>query len=85
MTRERTWRGALLRQLAPKEGESILDVGCGTGSFAIMLKRAAPGARIVGLDPDPAVLAIAAAKARAAGVEIEWREGRHHIFCLILQ
>ena len=75
LTRERTWRGALLQQFAPMEGESILDVGCGTGSFAIMLKRAVPGARIVGLDPDPAVLAIAAAKARAAGVEIEWREG----------
>lgn len=75
LTRERTWRSALLRQLAPKGGESILDVGCGTGSFAIMLKREAPGARVVGLDPDPAVLAIAAAKAKAAGVEIEWREG----------
>lgn len=75
LTRERTWRSALLRQLAPMKGESILDVGCGTGSFAIMLKRAAPGARVVALDPDPAVLAIAASKARAAGVEIEWREG----------
>ncbi|MDC7808599.1 class I SAM-dependent methyltransferase [Sphingomonas koreensis] len=75
LTRERTWRDALLRQVSPKEGELILDLGCGTGSFAIMLKRAAPGARIVGLDPDPAVLAIAAAKARVAGVEIEWREG----------
>lgn len=75
LTRERTWRSALLRQLAPKEGESVLDVGCGTGSFAIMLKRAVPKARVVGLDPDPAVLAIAATKARAAGVEIEWREG----------
>ena len=74
LTRERTWRGALLQQLAPKEGESILDVGCGTGSFAIMLKRAAPGARVVGLDPDPVVLAIAAAKARTAGVQIEWRQ-----------
>ena len=31
-----------------------------------MLKQAAPQARIVGLDPDPAILAIAAAKAAAA-------------------
>lgn len=65
----------MLRQLAPQNGDSILDVGCGTGSFAIMLKRAAPEARIIGLDPDPAVLAIAAGKARAAGIEIEWRKG----------
>lgn len=40
-----------------------------------MLRRAAPEARIAGLDPDPAVLAIAAGKARAAGIEIGWREG----------
>ena len=40
-----------------------------------MLKQAAPQARIVGLDPDPAILAIAAAKAAAAGVKIEWRQG----------
>ncbi len=75
LTRERTWRSALLSQLAPANGEAILDVGCGTGTFALLVKRAAPGARVVGLDPDPAVLEIAAAKARRAGVEIEWRRG----------
>ena len=75
LTRERTWRTALLDQVGPRDGDSIIDVGCGTGSFAIMLKRAAPQARIVGLDPDPDILAIAAAKAVAAGVEIEWRQG----------
>lgn len=75
LTREAVWRSALLGQVAPKSGESILDVGCGTGSFAIMLKRAAPGARIIGLDPDPEVLRIAADKARRAGVDIDWHQG----------
>lgn len=75
MTRERRWREALIQQINPKDGEAILDVGCGTGSLAIMLKRNAPNARIVGLDPDPAILATAADKARRAGVEIEWRGG----------
>jgi 2-polyprenyl-3-methyl-5-hydroxy-6-metoxy-1,4-benzoquinol methylase len=41
----------------------------------MMLKQATPGARIVGLDPDPAVLEIAAKKAQAAGLDIEWRQG----------
>lgn len=75
LTREASWRPAFVGQIAPRAGETILDVGCGTGSLAILLKRAVPGARIVGLDPDEAILARAAAKAKAAGVEIEWRQG----------
>lgn len=75
LTRELTWRSALLEQVRPRNGEVILDVGCGTGTFAIMLKRAAPKARIIGLDPDPHILKRAAAKAVASGVEIEWRQG----------
>lgn len=75
LTRESAWRSAFERQIQPSEGEVILDVGCGTGSLAIMLKRAAPGARVVGLDPDPNILDRASEKATAAGVEVEWRQG----------
>ena len=78
LTREQRWRELLLEQIAPQDGQAILDVGCGTGTFAIMLKRRAPGARIVGLDPDPAVIQTAEAKARRAGVEIECRHGFAH-------
>lgn len=74
-TREQVWRGALVEQVAPMSGETILDVGCGTGTLAILLKRVAPGARVIGIDPDPAALAIADRKARDAGVEVEWRRG----------
>lgn len=75
LTRERRWREALIKQIGPRPGDAILDVGCGTGTLAIMMKRRVPGARVVGLDPDPAVLALAAAKARRAGVNIEWHRG----------
>lgn len=75
LTRERVWRTALLEQVAPHDGETIIDVGCGTGSFAILMKHKAPGARVIGLDPDPDVLGRAEAKARKAGIEIEWRRG----------
>lgn len=74
-SRERSWRPAFVEQIAPKAGEIILDVGCGTGSLAILLKQAAPGARVVGLDPDADILGRASTKAKAAGVEIEWRRG----------
>ena len=75
LTRESKWRAALLEAIAPQPGERILDVGCGTGTFAIQLKQAEPEAIIVGLDPDPTARKIAAAKARVAGVEIEWHHG----------
>ena len=78
LTRERKWREALVDQINPSDGDAILDVGCGTGTLAIMLKRRAPHARVVGLDPDPEVLAAAAEKAKQAGVEIEWRRGFAH-------
>ncbi len=75
LTREGRWRKALIAQIAPRAGETIVDVGCGTGSLALMLKRAAPGARVVGIDPDAEVLSRAADKARQAGAGIEFLQG----------
>jgi ubiquinone/menaquinone biosynthesis C-methylase UbiE len=53
----------------------VLDLGCGTGTLAIMVKRAQPEARVAGLDGDPEMLEQARAKSAAAGVEIEYEEG----------
>lgn len=75
VARERRWRAMLLDALQPRDGELIVDVGCGTGSQAIAIKARRPGARLIGIDPDPTVLEIARAKAKAAGAEIEWIQG----------
>lgn len=75
LTREKVWRRALLVQLDPQPGEVILDVGCGTGTFAVMIKQACPDCDVVGIDPDPDILALAAAKAHKAGVEVRFEEG----------
>ncbi len=42
----------------------ILDIGCGTGSFAKLVKQIMPFADITGIDPDPKALAVAAQKLR---------------------
>lgn len=68
----------MLDLLAPAVGETILDVGCGTGSLAILLKQRQPQARIIALDPDTEALAIAKGKAEEAGVAIEWQQGFAH-------
>lgn len=75
LTREREWRGRFVEQIAPMSNDRIIDVGCGTGSLAIMLKSCAPDARVTGVDPDPVVLARARAKSGRRGVEISWQTG----------
>ena len=52
--------GAVLDLLAGKPGEHILDLGCSDGVLTHMLAEA--GAIVVGIDPDPAMIAAAQAK-----------------------
>ena len=75
LMRERLWRGLLAMYVAPQPGDVIVDVGCGTGSTALLLNRVEPRARVVGVDPDPDVLSAARRKADAVGVAPEWQVG----------
>ena len=52
-------------------GRRVLDLGCGTGRFAVAL-REHHGCDVVGVDPSPGMLAVA--RDRDAGVR--WLEGR---------
>ena len=52
----------------------MLDVGCGTGTLALLLKKAVPEAHVVGVDADSAALEIARRKATEAEVEIEFHQ-----------
>ncbi|MEA5572648.1 class I SAM-dependent methyltransferase [Calothrix sp. UHCC 0171] len=57
----------------------ILDLGCGTGSTTLMLKKAFPEAEVVGLDLSPYMLVRAEHKAIEANLEINWRHGNAEI------
>ena len=75
LTREGRWRRALIDQCAPKSEDVILDVGCGTGTLVVLLKRRAPHARVAGLDPDPDILVRAQRKAKIGGLDIAFHQG----------
>jgi ubiquinone/menaquinone biosynthesis methyltransferase len=47
---DQAWRGRLLRDLAPRDGEAMLDLCAGTMDVAAMARRRVPGLRIVGAD-----------------------------------
>ncbi|HET6986279.1 MAG TPA: class I SAM-dependent methyltransferase [Kribbella sp.] len=61
----------LVRAMALRAGDDVLDVACGTGNAT--LPAATTGARVTGLDLTPAMLA--KARERAPGLGIEWVEG----------
>jgi ubiquinone/menaquinone biosynthesis C-methylase UbiE len=65
----------LLAYAGLQSGQRVLEIGCGTGTVTVLVKRSGPGCEVVGLDPDAAALARAEEKARAAGVEVRFDRG----------
>jgi ubiquinone/menaquinone biosynthesis C-methylase UbiE len=68
-------RQMLLDRATLCSGDRALDIGCGTGTFAVLLKQRFPTAEIIGLDPDQKALARARRKAERAGVSVRFDEG----------
>jgi ubiquinone/menaquinone biosynthesis C-methylase UbiE len=69
--RERAIRERILRLAHLQPGDSVLDVGCGTGTLAIAAKRQVGATGTVyGIDASPEMLASAEKKARKAGVDV---------------
>lgn len=55
------------------EGGTAVDVGCGTGTFALALAERRPDVQVIGVDGDHEILGLAKAKSGAGAVG--WREG----------
>jgi SAM-dependent methyltransferase len=74
--RERAFRDKLVQLARISHGESVLDVGCGTGTLAIAAKRrVGTSGSVYGVDASPEMLWRAEKKARKAGAEVVFRTG----------
>jgi ubiquinone/menaquinone biosynthesis C-methylase UbiE len=73
--RESAFRRSLARFAQLSTGESVLDVGCGTGSLAIEAKRqVGPGGRVAGIDASPEMIGRAASKAAKARLDVRFQQ-----------
>ena len=75
-------RSQVLKALDPRPGQVIVDCTVGLGGHAAeLLQRISPGGKLIGIDMDPASLAIARAKLEATGGDFELH---HNNFAALL-
>src|SRR5215213_1691508 len=65
----------LVDQARIQPEQRVLEIGCGTGNLAILVKRLHPGAEVVGIDPDPKALARAQRKAGREALSVQLDRG----------
>lgn len=58
-----------------RPGQRVLEIGCGTGNLALLVKRLCPDVDVVGLDPDSKALARARRKATRRTLAVQLDRG----------
>ena len=68
-------RDRLIEEVGAQAGQTVLDIGCGTGRNLKLIGERYPGARLFGLDAAEPMLEIAATKLTRAGVRVTLAQG----------
>lgn len=71
---DQVWRIAAVKAALEKNPLRILDLATGTGDIALLLKKVAPQAEVIGGDFAPPMLELARQKAQIAGLSIPFVE-----------
>src|SRR5215831_13072576 len=66
-------REKLVELAAPLAGEHVLDVGCGTGALAIVLKSRVGAGKVAGIDPSREMIEFAKRKAGKANLDVDFQ------------
>lgn len=69
------YKNRLIEQAGIQAGHKVMDLGCGTGTLAIMVKGAQPNAEVFGLDADPEMLKVAHLKTARAALDVKFDQG----------
>ena len=80
ITRESVFKPELVRQMEIAKEDKVLDLGCGTATSTILIKKACLEAELVGFDVDLKILGIAQSKIKKAGFDIALNLGT--VLCL---
>jgi ubiquinone/menaquinone biosynthesis C-methylase UbiE len=71
---DRVFREQLIGLAHLAAGESVLDIGCGTGTLAIVAKgQVGATGKVFGIDASPAMIARANSKAGKAGIDVTFK------------
>jgi ubiquinone/menaquinone biosynthesis C-methylase UbiE len=74
--REKQFREETLRQAAIPANAAVLDVGCGTGTLALMVKRQTGGqGKVFGIDASPEMIQVAQDKASWQKLDVNFQQG----------
>ncbi|HSC19953.1 MAG TPA: methyltransferase domain-containing protein [Rhizomicrobium sp.] len=72
---------ALLALASPRDGESVLDIGCGGGTTALLIReRVGPEGAVTGIDISVPNLSLARARAHAAMADVNFIEADAAIY-----
>ncbi len=76
LCKERKLRSETIQLAAVSKGETVLDVGCGTGTLTLLAKaEAGASGKVYGIDASPEMIAVARQKAVQMGQAVEFQTG----------